>query len=49
MDDQENDARGSVGILYWEGAVEALDDNGNVLGRGYLELTGYGEPVVLSR
>ena len=47
MDDQENDARGSVGILYWEGAVEALDDKGNLLGRGYLELTGYGEAVQL--
>lgn len=45
MDDQENDARGSVGLLYWEGAVEALDDAGKLLGRGYLELTGYGEPV----
>jgi predicted secreted hydrolase len=47
MDDQENDARGSVGILYWEGAVEALDTAGNLLGRGYLELTGYGDPVKL--
>jgi predicted secreted hydrolase len=47
FDDQENDARGTVGILYWEGAVEALDESGTVLGRGYLELTGYGEPVRL--
>jgi predicted secreted hydrolase len=47
MDDQENDARGTVGILYWEGAVEVIDDAGNLLGRGYLELTGYGEPVRL--
>lgn len=47
MDDQENDARGSVGILYWEGAVEALDAAGNLLGRGYLELTGYDDPVKL--
>lgn len=45
LDDQENDARGSVGILYWEGAVEAMDNAGNLLGRGYLELTGYEEPV----
>ncbi len=45
MDDQENDARGSVGILYWEGAVEAMDEEGSLLGRGYLELTGYGEPT----
>jgi predicted secreted hydrolase len=47
MDDQENDARGSVGMLYWEGAVEALDATGRIVGRGYLELTGYGEPARL--
>jgi predicted secreted hydrolase len=47
MDDQENDARGSVGILYWEGAVEAVDSAGKLLGRGYLELTGYGDPARL--
>jgi predicted secreted hydrolase len=45
MEDQENDARGSVGILYWEGAVEATDDAGRSIGLGYLELTGYGESV----
>lgn len=42
MDDQENDARGSTGTLYWEGAVRAFDDRGRQIGRGYLELTGYG-------
>ncbi|MGH8177126.1 MAG: lipocalin-like domain-containing protein [Steroidobacter sp.] len=42
MDDQENDARGSTGTLYWEGAVRAFDDQGQQVGRGYLELTGYG-------
>jgi predicted secreted hydrolase len=42
MDDQENDARGSVGTVYWEGAVRALDTAGREIGRGYLELTGYG-------
>jgi predicted secreted hydrolase len=47
MDDQENDARGTVGILYWEGAVEATDNQGMLLGRGYLELTGYDDPVRL--
>ena len=41
MNDQESDSRGSVGALYWEGAVEALDDSGKRIGRGYLELTGY--------
>ena len=40
MDDQEVDARASVGTIYWEGAVRALR-NGRQVGRGYLELTGY--------
>jgi predicted secreted hydrolase len=43
MDDQENDARGSTGTLYWEGAVRAFDERGRQIGRGYLELTGYGQ------
>jgi predicted secreted hydrolase len=42
MDDQEMDARGSTGTLYWEGAVAATGPNG-AKGRGYLELTGYSE------
>lgn len=45
MDDQENDARRSTGTLYWEGAVHALDERGERIGRGYLELTGYGAKV----
>ena len=40
MDDQELDARVSTGTVYWEGAVRALR-NGEAIGRGYLELTGY--------
>ena len=46
MDDQELDARASVGTVYWEGAVHARRD-GRDVGRGYLELTGYGEPLRL--
>ena len=46
MDDQELDSRASVGLIYWEGAVRALRD-GREVGRGYLELTGYGAPVRL--
>ncbi len=46
MDDQELDARGSVGIVYWEGAVR-VRGSGGLGGRGYLELTGYGDPLVL--
>ena len=47
LDDQENDARGSTGTLYWEGAVRAFDERGQAIGRGYLELTGYGERLRL--
>jgi len=46
MQDQENDARGSAGTIYWEGAVRAKFD-GRPAGRGYLELTGYGRPLRL--
>ncbi|MGH8765022.1 MAG: lipocalin-like domain-containing protein [Burkholderiales bacterium] len=46
MDDQEVDARASVGSIYWEGAVRALQ-NGREAGRGYLELTGYWKPMKL--
>jgi predicted secreted hydrolase len=44
LDDQELDARASVGTVYWEGAVRT---QGTVPGRGYLELTGYGSPLKL--
>ncbi len=40
FDDQELDARASVGAIYWEGAVR-VTKNGHPVGRGYLELTGY--------
>lgn len=46
MDDQELDGRASTGTIYWEGAVQALR-NGQRVGRGYLELTGYWHPVRL--
>ncbi|HEY6643824.1 carotenoid 1,2-hydratase [Povalibacter sp.] len=42
MDDQESDTRESTGIIYWEGAVTAFDEQDRAIGRGYLELTGYG-------
>jgi predicted secreted hydrolase len=45
MDDQENDARDSTGTLYWEGAVRVFDDADKEIGRGYLELTGYGDRI----
>jgi predicted secreted hydrolase len=40
MDDQELDARASTGTVYWEGAVRARRGP-EIVGRGYLELTGY--------
>ena len=46
MDDQENDARLSAGTIYWEGAIRALESRRTV-GRGYLELTGYGNRLRL--
>jgi predicted secreted hydrolase len=46
MDDQELDARASTGTIYWEGAVRALR-GGRRIGFGYLELTGYWNPVRL--
>jgi predicted secreted hydrolase len=46
MADQELDARAGVGTVYWEGAVRAMIGGGGA-GRGYLELTGYGEPLKL--
>jgi predicted secreted hydrolase len=46
FDDQENDTRLSTGAIYWEGAVRAFDKDSQV-GRGYLELTGYGERLRL--
>ena len=46
FDDQELDSRASTGTIYWEGAVRALAA-GREIGRGYLELTGYGSPLRL--
>jgi predicted secreted hydrolase len=46
MDDQENDASGSTGTIYWEGAVRAFEGD-QPIGRGYLELTGYGKKMRL--
>ena len=46
IDDQELDALASTGTVYWEGAVRAFRA-GAAVGRGYLELTGYGKPLTL--
>lgn len=46
QDDQELDSRQSVGAVYWEGAVTVTRD-GQPAGRGYLEMTGYVQPLKL--
>lgn len=37
------------GIAYWEGACDVLDDDGKVIGRAFLELTGYAEDELEQR
>ncbi|TDI34372.1 MAG: carotenoid 1,2-hydratase [Acidobacteria bacterium] len=45
VDDQENKSRFFGGVYYWEGAVtiSVTGLGGEALGRGFVELTGYGE------
>ncbi len=47
LDDQELDSRQSTGAIYWEGLSELADERGNVIGHGYLEMTGYAQPLRL--
>jgi predicted secreted hydrolase len=44
--DQELDSRRSTGAVYWEGAV-TLSRDGKEAGHGYLEMTGYAQPMKL--
>ncbi len=44
IDDQELDSRHTTGSVYWEGAVTVSEDRREI-GRGYLEMTGYGERI----
>lgn len=46
QDDQELDSRRSTGAVYWEGAV-TVERDGKRAGQGYLEMTGYVEPIQL--
>ena len=46
MNDQELDSRQTSGAIYWEGASQLLE-NGQHIGRGYLEMTGYVAPLRL--
>jgi len=43
---QELDSRATTGAVYWEGA-SLLREGGQAVGRGYLEMTGYLEPIRL--
>jgi predicted secreted hydrolase len=47
VDNQELDSRASTGSIYWEGLSEVLDFNHRMVGRGYLEMTGYAAPLKL--
>jgi predicted secreted hydrolase len=47
IDNQELDSRQSTGAIYWEGLSDLLDAQGQVIGRGYLEMTGYASPLKL--
>ena len=45
IDNQELDSRQSTGAIYWEGLSELVDSNGKKVGMGYLEMTGYAQPL----
>ncbi len=47
FDDQEIDARASTGGFYWEGSVGVYVRQ-KLIGRGFLEMTGYSKPLKLS-
>jgi predicted secreted hydrolase len=47
LDQQELDSRLSTGNIYWEGLSDLLDAGGQVVGTGYLEMTGYAAPMSL--
>lgn len=47
VDNQELDSRQSTGAIYWEGLCEVWDSNNRLVGRGYLEMTGYAQALKL--
>ncbi|QXL84691.1 carotenoid 1,2-hydratase [Comamonas sp. NLF-1-9] len=47
LDDQELDSRASTGAIYWEGLSTLRDEADREIGRGYLEMTGYAQPLQL--
>ena len=47
IDPQELDGRQGTGTVYWEGLSDLFDSQGQRVGRGYLEMTGYAQRLVL--
>ena len=47
IDNQELDSRASTGAIYWEGLSDLFTLQGQHLGRGYLEMTGYANALRL--
>ena len=47
LDSQELDSRGSTGAIYWEGLCALHGASGEVVGGGYLEMTGYAQALRL--
>lgn len=47
INNQELDSRASTGAIYWEGLSDLTDSHGRHVGRGYLEMTGYAQPLRL--
>jgi len=47
LDAQELDSQGSTGAIYWEGLSDLRGSSGQVVGRGYLEMTGYARALRL--
>ena len=48
LDNQELDSRPSTGAIYWEGLCEVRDSKQALVGRGYLEMTGYASTLRLN-
>ncbi len=48
IDPQELDSSSSTGAIYWEGLSELRDHDARLVGRGYLEMTGYAAPLRLT-
>jgi predicted secreted hydrolase len=47
VENQELDSRASTGAIYWEGLSELVDSSNRRVGYGYLEMTGYAQPLRL--